>query len=134
MLFAHNNKLTVGKTELPIILLNLHRFSFRREERHRLSNRNVFCYFDPEDEDSNILRNVGSHAPTYTALYLSYITTAVTSSDLADKMGFNCKQSEIVMLPHGKNVNMELLLLLLLLLFFPLLSLQPIVGLYFAVL
>jgi hypothetical protein len=44
-----------------------------------------------------------------------YITTAVTSSDLADKMGFDCKQAEIVMSPHGKNVNMELLLLLLLL-------------------
>jgi len=42
-----------------------------------------------------------------------YITTAVTSSNLADKMGFDRKQAEIVMSPHGKNVNMELLLLLL---------------------
>ena len=130
MLFAHNNKLTVGKTELPIILLNLHRFSFRREERHRLSNRNVFCYFDPEDEDSNILRNVGSHAPTYTALYLSYITTAVTSSDLADKMGFNCKQSEIVMLPMARKSIWNYYYYYYY--YFFLLALQPIVDLYFA--
>jgi hypothetical protein len=81
-----------------------------------------FRHFDPEDEDSKILRNVGNLAPTYTAshptkLLSTYITTAVTRSNLADKMGFNCKQAEIVMSPGGKNVNKELLLLLLLLLF-----------------
>jgi hypothetical protein len=68
MLFAHNNNLTVGKTELPIVLLNLHRFFIPPwTKSFVLVTETFFRYFGLEDKDSKILRNVGNLAPTYTA-------------------------------------------------------------------